>query len=212
MATIKRTVAAILLVTLMPQLAGCVVRTTQRIPPAQLGPDELGLPGSGEPRVVGVSTYDGRVVMFDSLPIVTAGQHVYYAKVRGVPDTIPQDAVARMWVARPGDRAVRVQAPSLGAAVTAASALTAPIVGVTLASGGEVRFDRPAPTHLAHDTVYATARGEPYSVALATVQSVWVLRTNTGLSILKSVGVLAGAALIVGGVIAVAYASSPMTF
>ena len=205
---LRRPVAMVLLVTLVPQLAGCVVRTAQRIPPAQLRPDEQGLPGTGEPRVVGVTTYQGRDVMFDSLPDVVSGRDALYGNVRGTRDSVAIPTIARMWVARPGNRAVPVEASDLGSALTTAAARKAPIVGVTLGSGEEVRFDRRAPTHLAHDTLYATVAGEPYGVPLAHVERVWVLRTNAGLTVLKSAGVLAGLSAILGGAFLIALADS----
>ena len=206
MTLLKRTVAAMLLSTLMPQLTGCAIRITQRISPAQLRPEDMGLPGSGEARVVGVSTKAGRQVMFDTLPDVWVGRYVLYAHVNGISDSIPKETIVKWWVARPGDRAVPVEAASLGAALTEASARKTPIVGVTLGSGDEVRFDQQAPVRLAKDTLHATVRGAAYATGLADVRRVWVQRTSAGLSLLVNA---AAVAVVTALVVVVAFATGP---
>jgi hypothetical protein len=48
------------------------------------------------------------------------------------------------------------------------------VIGVTLNSGSEVRFDALAVTMVQHDSLFSAVNGQPYGVPMADVQRVWL--------------------------------------
>ncbi len=78
MPLLRRSVAAILIATLMPQLTGCTLHATRRVPLAQLHPEELGrAPEPPERRFAGVTAGGGMVLMFDTVPEQVTHDTVY---------------------------------------------------------------------------------------------------------------------------------------
>jgi len=173
---------------------GCTitVRTTRRVAPANLRPEERGNPG--EPLLGGVTTHGQQILMFDGPPRVTPD--TVYASVGGVEHRIPRNLIQRMWVRRPGERPVAVNTSDPDRAIAFGSRH---IVGAVTKSGEVVEFDRAAPAMAPGDTLFATARGAPYRVPLADLRWIKVRRPSAPLSLLASTGVVVGVtAAIVG--------------
>lgn len=201
MAQFKRPIAVILLCSLQLQLAGCTIRTVQRVPLAGLYPDELGgSPETSQRRVAGVTLSDQWVLMFDSVPAVRVARDTVYGNVDGVPHAIPRGRVARVWVAGPVGRAREINSSDFDSALLQTWAQGSGPVGLTTRDGVRVAFDRDAPAYIAGDRLFAWARGAPYAIALADVKRVAVSRVNRPVSLLVTLGVV--------GVIVVALVSS----
>jgi hypothetical protein len=198
---LKRPIAVFLIITTVPQLSGCTVRTTQQVPPAELRPEELGGPGS--PRLVGVTLVGGVRVTFDSLPAPSASGDMVYASVNGAPYLVERRKVLAMWVARPGQLPVEVRTSDIVQALTTYPGAHERIVGVTSVKGVAIEFDRGAPAYAARDTVFGTVHGAPYQIAVSDVQRIWVSRTDVALTTVASIGAVVGVVALVVGVVAV---------
>ena len=93
MRRLKRPVAAILLLTLMPQLGGCVLHSSRRVPLAQASPQEL-LVASG------VVTTSGAVVIFDQAASVAVARDTLFSAVGGKPYRVALADVSAVTVGR----------------------------------------------------------------------------------------------------------------
>lgn len=196
MLSLRRPTAIVLVVALMPQLGGCVIHSTSEVAPAQLSAGEMGLPGEGEPRVVGVTTDGEQVFMFDADPAPRVTPDGIFAVAEGTRLSIPTASIRKVWLARPGERAAPVRrVGSVEATRADSTALGARIRGVTTTAGGRVAFDRTAPVRIARDTLRAFVDGSPYVLPVAQAKGLWVRRPNAGLTALlwigSTVGVLA---------------------
>jgi hypothetical protein len=100
---LRRPIATILLVTTIPQLSGCTVHSTQRVPPA-----ETQLPGRAKPGtavtgedIVGVTTRDGKDVEFNDRTRPYVASDTLYAETKaGQPFKIALPDVERVWLQR----------------------------------------------------------------------------------------------------------------
>ena len=192
---LTRPVAAILLVTCIPQLNGCAVRTTQRVP---LGEVRLADPAAAMARpsfVSGITTRDGAQVAFDTLSARVTNDSVY-ATVQGRLYVISLRQVVRILVVRNGETVV-----------TNASALTTVlprpqenILGVTTVGGRGVEFNRTLRPWVANDTLYATTlQGTSFKIPVRDVRHFWVRRVDVTLSALVTIAVTALALGVFGG-------------
>jgi hypothetical protein len=109
----QRLVAVILLVTLMPQLTACTVRSTMRVGLAQVPPQEL-LDARG------ITTTSGTDVEFDRGGLITVQRDTLFATVRGEPYKVALAQVQQAWVDRP-DEAKSTGATFWGVAIAAAA-------------------------------------------------------------------------------------------
>jgi hypothetical protein len=172
--TLKRFVAAGLLVTLMPPLGGCTLNTATDIRPAQLKPQELGQPE--EPRLVAVVTEWGRQYALDSTPAPRMRGDTLYATVGGRPHPLARAAIRRLVMAREGRDTVAVATSSLGVATDVA--MGPRIRGLTTLAGAEVRFDSTRAVYVLADTVYGVAGGGAVRIGLPSVARLTVIRRD----------------------------------
>ena len=202
-----RTVAAIFLIAVMPQLTGCIVRRERLLPPQQLAP--AAPPSRYQPKLVGITTSDNSVMMFDLSAAATVSGDTIYAHRGGSPYTVSLVHVGAMWMALPGLEPVTVPPSDLARAAAMMEPLQRNVVGVATTSGLDLQFTSGRPVAIAQDTLYATVRGSAYKIPLAQVQGVRVLGVHVGRSLLKSFGL---AALVTAGlaiVTAVGFLISP---
>jgi hypothetical protein len=195
--TLKRFVAAGLLVALMPQLGGCTLNSATDIRPAQLKPEELGQPE--EPRLVAVVTEWGRRYALDSTPVPQMRGDTLYATVDGRPHPLARAAIRRLVMARGARDTVPVATSSLGAAADVA--LGRRIRGLTTVTGTEVRFDSTRAVYVLADTVHAVAGGGAVQIGLPSVARLTVIRRNEALYAVSSVLAVGVAGLLVAGLI-----------
>jgi len=194
-----RPVAAILLATLIPQLCGCAVHTTQRVRPGEVRFAHLGGAMARPWFISGVRTRDGTEVPFDTLSARVANDSIY-ASVQGRPYVISLRQVVRIVVVRDGANVVTD--PSALPTVIPRARAPESVRGVTTVDGRNVAFDRTLRPWVANDTLYATTRqGTPFKVPFRDIQRYWVSRANLGLSALATIG---GTTLLLGGLLAVA--------
>lgn len=92
----KRVIAALLLLTLLPQLTGCTVRKRQQVPTSQL---ETAKEGQSKETILGVTTAAGEVVWFDP-PGGQLARDTIVGYVSQDKQTIPLTEVQRVWVER----------------------------------------------------------------------------------------------------------------
>ena len=197
---LKRFIAALLIVTTVPQLSGCTVRSTQQVPPAQLRPAERALLSPA--RVVGVTVLGSGRLTFDSLPAPYEANDTLYAPIHGEQRAIGRRTILAMWVARAGQLPVEVRTSDLATAL-ASGGVEEHIVGVTPDSGAAVEFDPYPVPYVARDTLFAVAYGAPYRIAVSHVQRVWVTRYNAVASALGTIGVAVALVAATAAVVAV---------
>jgi len=204
---LQRPVAAILLVTMIPQLSGCAVHTTRGVPLASLRPEERHWLDAGdssvlrELRIAGVTALGGSPMMFDTMPAPWESQDSVFANVGGRPAAIPRSVIEEVWVVRRGNRPVSVGTSDLARALEAVFS-PGPIAGLTSRTGERMMFDRRTPIYITRDTLHAAVRGHPYALALNDVERMWVVRTDPGLSVLASVGLVVGCLALAGAAVA----------
>ena len=131
MTLLKRPLAAVLFISLLPQLGGCTAHRTTGLRPE---PSHL----------VGVSTVGGSVLMFDTLPAPQMRGDTVYAARGGAAYAIPKADVAALWMVRPGERPVAVATAGLARATEGAPPAPTLQVGqrvrVTIPSAGMDRY------------------------------------------------------------------------
>ncbi len=182
--TLPRSMEMVYVAVLAFGLGGCfnAVRTTRRLPPAAVRPEELGDPNR---RITGVVTADGRTVVFDSLAERQATDSLS-ACLNGAPLQIARRSIARFLIARAGEEPTSVAPVRLG------HAMASPIVGVTTRSGERVSFDRDGGSFVTSGTVYARVAGQRYRLPLEDAGQIWVRRTNVPVTVLvTAVGTVA---------------------
>jgi hypothetical protein len=201
MVLFKRLVGAILIASVMPQLTGCTLHATRLVPLTELYPEELGAaPDRSERGVIGVTTSDGSALMFDSVPTPRVLDDTVFGQVGGDRWKIPLSNTSQVWVKGPVGHARAVKPADLWSALAGPRAAESPLVGVTTRSGEEIAFDHRAAAYIAHDTVYAWARGAPTRIALADVQRLAVVREWGGGGELVAIWLGLGAvAFVLGG-------------
>jgi hypothetical protein len=85
--------------------------------------------------------------------------------------------------------------------------------GVTLRNGQQVRFDGARENvYVDHDTLHAMVRRQPYSVAVADVQRVWIESTDPVRTTLAVIGVGAGIFAVVVGIALASKESCPFVY
>lgn len=75
------------------------------------------------------------------------------------------------------------------------------LVGITTLAGSDIEFDSDGT--ITGDTVYATVEDQPVMIPVDSVQRWWLRRSDTGMSVLAAIGIVAGV-FVVGSAIAVA--------
>ena len=180
-----RRASVIVLVAALTTQVACTIRTTQRVRLTALRPEERG--AIGPLRVAGVTYRNGSTVMFDSL--LRAAPETLYAMEADGEHQIPRRLIAQLWVRRAGEMPVAARSSDPARAVALAP-LKQRIVGVVTTAGAVVEFDGASPVSAPGDTLFATARGAPYRVALADVDWMRVRRTDAGLSVLATTGLV----------------------
>jgi len=190
-----RPVAAILLVTFIPQLTGCAVRTTQRVP---LGEVRLADPAAAMARpsfISGITTRDGAQVTFDTLSARVANDSVY-ATVQGRPYAISLRQVVRILVVRNGETVVT----NASALPTVLPKSQEEIIGITTVGDRGVEFNRALRPWVANDTLYATTlQGTSFKIPVRDVRHFWVRRVDEALSALVILAVPVLALGVFGG-------------
>jgi hypothetical protein len=88
-----RPIAVTLLMVMIPQLAGCTVRTTTRVGLAQVQPQEL-LDARG------ITTKSGTDVEFDRTGLITVRSDTLFATVGGEPYKVALAQVQQAWIDR----------------------------------------------------------------------------------------------------------------
>jgi hypothetical protein len=99
-----------------------------------------------------------------------------------------------------------------GLKVNANSQPTEHVVGVTLNSGSEVRFDAHATTLLQRDSLFSAVGGQPYAVPMADVQRVWLEKIDPVRTTLAVIGVGAGIVAVAFAILLATKESCPFVY
>ncbi len=118
----NRAISVVLLLALLPQLTGCSVRRTDRVPVEEVEP-----PVTEE--IAGVTTNAAREVEFDraerSRPRARISNDTIYASVDGQPFSIAMDEVSHVWLRRRDTAGSIVASFFVGVGIVVAAVLVA---------------------------------------------------------------------------------------
>jgi hypothetical protein len=197
---LTRPIAAMLLVTCIPQFTGCTVHSTQRVSPREASLPTGSAATASLRRIIGVTTLEGDRFDFDTLSARLVGDTLY-ALVQGRPFHVGIRHVVRIRVTRGAD--------TLSMTGSELALLAQPageqVLGVTTVDGRDVPFSPAALAYLSNDTLVAvTEAGQPIRLPMRDIQRVWVRRVDAGLSTLATLGAVA----VVAGAVAIIVAAS----
>ena len=86
------------------------------------------------------------------------------------------------------------------------------VVGVTLADGRDVRFDRGTPSTVVHDSLFSMVEGAPYAVPVSDVQRIWLEKIDPMRTTLLVIGTSAAVFAVALGIAIATKESCPFVY